>query len=153
MHLSNLLLQNMLCKMWKLSKKNCIVSASHIHDACAFCLALCALESYAPQCASLFVKLSGDKDGGYESSPCSNFPPLWRIIHWPSVRGEAKMFLTKQKFFTFTGVWLSSEGLRMCSPSTKFWSLHTYASAVSMWQVTTLHQSRSLISADHLVWQ
>lgn len=53
----------------------------------------------------------------------------------------------RHRVFTFIGVWFSSEGFSMCSPSTKFWSLHTYALVVSMWQVTTLHQSRSLISA------
>ena len=48
---------------------------------------------------------------------------------------------------TFTGLGFSGHGLRICSPSTKFWSLHTYACSVSIWHVTTLHQSRSLISA------
>ena len=48
---------------------------------------------------------------------------------------------------TLTGIGFSGHGFRMCSPITKFWSLHTYACAVSIWHVTTLHQSRSLISA------
>lgn len=55
----------------------------------------------------------------------------------------------KKTCITLIGDLLPDDGVRICSPMTKFCRRHTYACGVSVWQVTTLHQSRERISADN----